>query len=192
LFFHWKNKNIQKEFFVYNKLQYYIPFIPDAQTLLTVVQTTDLDSPAPRAACLAGACPKLALSTFPKNTSCTSDGSTLALLRAATYQQKRDKHIFYKCQIQCNKNWHRLTWLPSIAIDPSLVAGTDERVPRNPPIGVRATPTMQTSVQNKLIRSTKTEGLPWVKVFKKNRKINVWFFFLLWLCLMDEINKYTE
>jgi hypothetical protein len=52
------------------------------------VQTTDLDSPAPRAACLAGACPKLALSTFPKNTSCTSDGSTLALLRAATYQQK--------------------------------------------------------------------------------------------------------
>ena len=96
---------------------YFIPFIPDAQTLLTVVQTTDFDSPAPRAACLAGACPKLALRTFPKNTSSTIDGSTLALLRAA-----------------------------SIAIEPSLVAGTDERVPRNPPIGVRATPTMQTSL----------------------------------------------
>lgn len=71
-------------FFIIN----YTPFIPDAQTLLTVVQTTDLGSPAPRAACLAGACPKLALRTFPKYTSSTSDGSTLALLRAATYQQK--------------------------------------------------------------------------------------------------------
>ena len=39
--------------------------------------------------------------------------------------------------------------LPSITIDPSLVADKDEREPRNPPIGVRATPTMQTSTQNK-------------------------------------------
>lgn len=38
---------------------------------------------------------------------------------------------------------------PSIAIDPSLVADKDDREPRKPPIGVRATPTMQTSVQNK-------------------------------------------
>lgn len=43
-----------------------------------------------------------------------------------------------------------------MAIEPSFVAGTDERAPRNPPIGVRATPTMQTSVHNKLKRSTKT------------------------------------
>lgn len=37
--------------------------------------------------------------------------------------------------------------LLSIAIDPSLVAGIDESVPRKPPIGVRATPTMQTSLK---------------------------------------------
>ena len=36
--------------------------------------------------------------------------------------------------------------IPAIATDPSLVAGKDERDPRKPPIGVRATPTMQTSV----------------------------------------------
>lgn len=55
------------------------PFIPDAQTLLTVVQITVLGIPAPNAACLAGACPKFALSTFPKKISCTSDGSMFAL-----------------------------------------------------------------------------------------------------------------
>lgn len=33
-----------------------------------------------------------------------------------------------------------------MAIDPSLVADNDERVPRKPPIGVQATPTMHTSV----------------------------------------------
>lgn len=36
--------------------------------------------------------------------------------------------------------------IPAIATDPSFVAGKDEREPRKPPIGVRATPTMQTSV----------------------------------------------
>lgn len=36
-----------------------------------------------------------------------------------------------------------------MAIDPSLVAETDEREPRKPPIGVRATPTTQISVQQK-------------------------------------------
>nr|GMC77118.1 Uncharacterised protein [Ipomoea batatas] len=90
--------------------------IPDAQTLLTVEQTTVFGIPAPSAACLAGACPRFALSTFPKKTSSTREGSTLALLRAL-----------------------------SIARDPSLVAGNDEREPRKAPIGVRATPTMQTS-----------------------------------------------
>lgn len=39
--------------------------------------------------------------------------------------------------------------LPSMAIDPSFVAGNEEREPRKPPIGVRATPTMQTSVHIK-------------------------------------------
>ena len=34
-----------------------IAFIPEAQTLLTVVQGVDFDRPAPRAACLAGAWP---------------------------------------------------------------------------------------------------------------------------------------
>ena len=65
-----------------------IPFIPDAQTLLIVVQITDVGIPAPNAACLAGACPKLALRTFPKNTSCTSDGSTFALSRAPAEEQE--------------------------------------------------------------------------------------------------------
>lgn len=35
--------------------------------------------------------------------------------------------------------------IPSMAIEPSLVAEKDEREPRSPPIGVRATPTMHTS-----------------------------------------------
>lgn len=65
------------------KKKEHIPFIPDEQTLLIVVQTTDVGIPAANAACLAGAWPKLALRTFPKKTSCTRDGSTLALLRAA-------------------------------------------------------------------------------------------------------------
>ena len=42
--------------------------------------------------------------------------------------------------------------LPSIAIDPNLVAGKDDKLPRNPPIGVRATPTMQTSRQPSIER----------------------------------------
>lgn len=66
----------------------YAPFIPDAQTLFTVVQTTELGIPAPSAACLAGAWPKFALRTLPKNTSCTNDGSTFALLRAAASRHK--------------------------------------------------------------------------------------------------------
>ena len=65
------------------------PFIPDAQTLLMVVHTTVLGKPAPRAACLAGAWPKLAERTFPKKTSCTSAGSTFALLRASTGKHRK-------------------------------------------------------------------------------------------------------
>lgn len=39
-----------------------------------------------------------------------------------------------------------------MAIDPSLVADSDEREPRKPPIGVRATPTTKTSVKQKAQR----------------------------------------
>ena len=126
------------------------PFIPDAQTLLTVVATTELGIPAPNAACLAGACPKFALRTLPKITSCTSDGSIFALLRAATRNMKNSsrkgqKKPFQKQRLPIHEAEIKVLGSPSIAIDPSLVAGKDEREPRNPPIGVRATPTMQTS-----------------------------------------------
>lgn len=44
------------------------------------------------------------------------------------------------------ENWRaKFEIVLSIAMDPSLVAGSDEREPRKAPIGVRATPTMQTS-----------------------------------------------
>jgi hypothetical protein len=75
------------------------PFMPDAQTLLTVLQTTVFGIPAPRAACLAGACPKLALKTLPKKTSCTRDGSTFALLRAADHPRSSRYNSWIK-QIQ--------------------------------------------------------------------------------------------
>ena len=37
-------------------------------------------------------------------------------------------------------------------MEPSLVAGKDEREPRNPPSGVRATPTIHTSVHKRKMR----------------------------------------
>ena len=43
-----------------------IDFIPEAQTLLMVVHGTDVGSPAPRTACLAGAWPAPACTTLPK------------------------------------------------------------------------------------------------------------------------------
>lgn len=67
------------------------PFIPDAQTLLTDVETTVLGIPAPNAACLAGPCPKLAPRTFPKKTSSTRDGSMFALFRAPEVLHKESK-----------------------------------------------------------------------------------------------------
>jgi hypothetical protein len=74
-----------------------LPFIPEEQTLLIVVQMTELGIPAPKAACLAGAWPKFALKTLPKKTSCTSEGSTFALLRAPT------KRLISKLQKQKQK-----------------------------------------------------------------------------------------
>lgn len=106
-----------------------VAFMPDAQTLLTVVQTTVFGIPAPKAACLAGACPKLALKTLPKKTSCTRDGSTFALLRAA-----------------------------SIAIEPSFVAGKEDKPPRKLPIGVRAIPTTHTSLGSEPMAAPKSSS----------------------------------
>lgn len=41
-----------------------------------------------------------------------------------------------------------------MAIDPSWVAESEERVPRKPPMGVRATPTIQASEMNQKHMST--------------------------------------
>ena len=47
------------------------------------------------------------------------------------------------------KTWEPSEWrggyVPWMAMEPSLVAGRDESDPRRAPMGVRATPTMQTS-----------------------------------------------
>lgn len=50
----------------------------------------------------------------------------------------------------------KIVILLSMAIDPSLVADTEEREPRKPPIGVRATPTMQTSIQIRAYKLKRT------------------------------------
>jgi hypothetical protein len=79
--------------------------MPEEQTLLTVVQGTVLGKPAPRAACLAGAWPRLALRTFPMNTSCTSAGSTFALLRAPNWEkEKRIEHGITDRRLGSNNN----------------------------------------------------------------------------------------
>ena len=76
--------------------------------------------------------------------------------------------------MQWNKQLQRFLQLPSIAIEPSLVADKDERVPRNPPVGVRATPTTQTSIGKKKIRSIRTSSLQNFERSEDN-KINVSF-----------------
>ena len=74
---------------VWSKMAFGMSIITLAWVLVpNYVQITDVGMPAPNAACLAGACPKLALRTFPKNTSCTSDGSTFALSRAPAEEQE--------------------------------------------------------------------------------------------------------
>lgn len=47
--------------------------------------------------------------------------------------------------------------LHSIEMDPSWVADKEDREPRKPPIGVRATPTMQTSIPNKARKLSHSE-----------------------------------
>lgn len=119
--------------------------MPDAQTLLTALQTTVFGIPAPKAACLAGACPKLALNTLPKKTSCTRAGSTFALFRAADHHTDDVSYIWVKRTIT-HTAYEKILVSPSIATEPSLVADKEDRAPRKPPIGVRATPTTHTSV----------------------------------------------
>ena len=53
-------------------------FIPEPQTLLSVAHGTDSGSPAPKAACRAGACPSPAGSTQPITTSSTRSAATPA------------------------------------------------------------------------------------------------------------------
>jgi hypothetical protein len=88
-------------------------FIPEAHTLFTVVQGTLTGSPAFNAACLAGDCPRPAVSTQPIKTSSTSLGFIVVLPNA-----------------------------PFIAIAPSSVADVSLNAPQKLPIGVRAAATI--------------------------------------------------
>ena len=94
-----------------------IDFIPEEQTLLTVVHGTESGIPANIAACLAGACPKPAETTFPIKTSSTKAGSKFILFNA-----------------------------PFIAIEPNFGAGMLDKLPIKLPIGVLATDTITTSL----------------------------------------------
>ena len=62
-----------------------VDFMPEAQTLLIVVQGIVFGSPEKRTACLLGAWPMPALTTFPRNTSSISEelGSIFARDNAA-------------------------------------------------------------------------------------------------------------
>ena len=91
-------------------------FMPEEQTLLTVVQSVESGRPARSEACRAGAWPTFALTTLPMKTSLTSPGWTPALSRA-----------------------------PLMAMEPSSGAERWESPPWKAPWGVRATPTMYTS-----------------------------------------------
>ena len=83
-------------------------FIPDAQTLFTVVHGAVFIIPAPNDACLAGAWPIFACNTFPIITSSIS-------------LPERPISSKHAC----------------IAIEPSFVADNDESEPWNEPNGVR-------------------------------------------------------
>ena len=93
-----------------------IAYLPEAQTLFTVVQGVSVDKPANSAACLAGAWPKLALTTLPIYTSCTWSGAIPARSTAAL-----------------------------MAIEPNSIAVNADSEPLNAPTGVRATETIYTS-----------------------------------------------
>ncbi len=85
-------------------------FSPEPQTLLMVVAAIESGNPAPSATCLAGACPAPACNTCPNNTSSIMEGSAPDLSSTAF-----------------------------TATIPRSTALMLERLPRNLPIGVRAT-----------------------------------------------------
>src|SRR3970282_136103 len=91
-------------------------FMPEAHTLFTNVHGTLNPRPAPAATCVAGASPRAAGKTLPKNSSCTSDGLTPARASA-----------------------------PFTARLPSSMADRDERLPPKLPIGVRTAERTTTS-----------------------------------------------
>ncbi|MOA07372.1 hypothetical protein D3C78_1270620 [compost metagenome] len=92
-----------------------IAFMPEPHILLMVVAPIELGMPAAMAACLAGACPCPAESTQPISTSSISAGEIAARSTAAR-----------------------------IAAAPRSGAATDLNSPWNPPIAVRAAPTITT------------------------------------------------
>src|SRR5689334_15898520 len=91
-------------------------FNPEEQTLLMVVHGTSKGSLAPRAACRAGACPRLAETTLPISTSWTCSAVTPEAFNA-----------------------------PSMAFDPNCVAESPDNEPPKLPIGVRTAETTNTS-----------------------------------------------
>ena len=103
-----------------------ILFIPDEQTLFTVVHGTSSGIPAFNAACLAGAWPTPAWTTWPINTSLTSFGCKLILSRA-----------------------------PLIAMAPKSGADTFDKAPKKLPIGVLTADTITTSFIYNLVISRK-------------------------------------
>jgi len=84
-----------------------VAFVPEAQTLFTVVHGTESGIPADKAACLAGACQRLEETTLPKNNSLTSSPLIPAFSKA-----------------------------PFMAALPSWMAENDERTPPKLPMGV--------------------------------------------------------
>src|SRR6476620_10559953 len=93
-----------------------IDFMPEPQTLLTVVQGAAAGIPAAIAAWRAGACPRPAGSTQPMITSSTWSAATPACASAAP-----------------------------MAAAPSVGVGTPVNCPRKEPMAVRMAPTMTTS-----------------------------------------------
>ena len=92
-------------------------FMPDPQTLLTVVAPIEEGSPAPMATCRATFCPSPAPTTLPMITSSTWSGGKPA------------------------------RWTASLTTTlPRAGAGTSASEPKKPPMGVRAAPASQISL----------------------------------------------
>jgi hypothetical protein len=63
----------------------------------------------------------------------------------------------------------KIIWMsPSIAIEPSFVAGKEDKAPRKPPKGVRATPTTHTSVRKKRLSTAECRFF-----FKETRRMHL-------------------